>query len=57
MRGRRVGSPLRFQRLWNSFHAIWKAMKVLPVPVARVRRMRLRPPASAASARSTAMSW
>ena len=33
MRGRRVGSPDRFQRLWNSFQAIWKAMAVLPVPV------------------------
>ena len=40
MRGRRAGSRLRFQRLWNSFQAIWKAMKVLPVPVARVSRMR-----------------
>ena len=40
MRGRRVGSRLRFQRLWNSFQAIWKAMKVLPVPVASVSRMR-----------------
>jgi hypothetical protein len=52
MRGRRVGSPsffqsLRFQRLWNSFHAIWKAMKVLPVPVASVSRMRSRPSAMA----------
>ena len=40
MRGRREGSRLRFQRLWNSFQAIWKAMKVLPVPVASVSRMR-----------------
>ena len=40
MRGRRVGSRLRFQRLWNSFQAIWNAMKVLPVPVASVSRMR-----------------
>ena len=45
MRGRRVGSPsrfqsARFQRLWNSFQASWKAMKVLPVPVASVSRMR-----------------
>jgi hypothetical protein len=45
MRGRRVGSVSRFQsarfhRLWNSFQASWKAMKVLPVPVARVSRMR-----------------
>ena len=40
MRGRRDGSRLRFQRLWNSFQAIWKAMKVLPVPVASVSRMR-----------------
>ena len=31
----------RFQRLWNSFQAIWKAMEVLPVPVASVSRMRL----------------
>ena len=42
MRGRRGGlRRLRFQRLWNSFHAIWKAMKVLPVPVASVSRMRV----------------
>ena len=41
MRGRREGSRLRFQRLWNSFQAIWKAMKVLPVPVASVSRMRV----------------
>jgi hypothetical protein len=32
----------RFQRLWNSFQASWKAMKVLPVPVASVSRMRSR---------------
>ena len=32
MRGRRVGSPERFQRAWNSFQAIWKAMAVFPVP-------------------------
>ena len=36
-RGLRVGSPppfqsVRFHLLWNSFHASWKAMKVLPVP-------------------------
>src|SRR5690349_1773076 len=41
IRGRRAGSPacfqsIRFQRLWKSFQASWKAMKVLPVPVARV---------------------
>ena len=41
MRGRRVGSPplfqsARFHRAWKSFQASWKAMKVLPVPVARV---------------------
>ena len=41
MRGRRVGSRPRFQRLWNSFQAIWKAMNVLPVPVASVSRMRV----------------
>ena len=40
MRGRRVGSRVRFQRLWKSFQATWKAMKVLPVPVASVSRMR-----------------
>ena len=33
----------RFQRLWNSFQAIWKAMEVLPVPVASVSRMRSLP--------------
>ena len=62
MRGRRVGSPplfqsARFQRLWNSFQAIWKAMKVLPVPVASVSRMRSRPSAMASSTRAMAMSW
>ena len=57
MRGRRVGSRLRFQRLWNSFQAIWKAMKVLPVPVASVSRMRCCSSAMASSTRSTAMSW
>ena len=57
MRGRRVGSPERFQRLWNSFQASWKAMKVLPVPVARVSRMRLRPAAMASRTRLIAISW
>src|ERR1019366_1676784 len=41
IRGRRVGSaPLfqsvRFHRALKSFHAIWKAMEVFPVPVANV---------------------
>ena len=57
IRGRRVGWPLRFQRLWNSFHAIWKAMNVLPVPVASVSRMRTAPAMMASSTRSMAMSW
>ena len=57
MRGRREGSRERFQRLWNNFHAIWKAMKVFPVPVASVSRMRGWPAAMASKARSTAMSW
>jgi hypothetical protein len=57
MRGRRVGSPERFQRLRNSFHAIWKAMNVLPVPVASVSSTRSRPSATASSTRSTATSW
>jgi len=57
MRGRREGSRLRFQRLWKSFQAIWKAMKVFPVPVARVSRIRGFPAAMASSARSMAMSW
>ena len=52
-----MGSRLRFQRLWNSFQAIWKAMKVLPVPVARVSRMRGLLAAIASMTRSTAMSW
>jgi len=56
MRGRRVGSPERFQRLWKSFQAIWKAMKVLPVPVASVRSTRCLPLAIAPVTRSTAMS-
>ena len=56
MRGRRVGSRLRFHWLWNSFQAIWKAMGVLPVPVASVSRMRGRPAAMASSARLIAMS-
>ena len=30
-----------FHRLWKSFQAIWKAMNVLPVPVASVSRMRV----------------
>jgi len=37
--------------------AIWNAMKVLPVPVARVSRMRERFSAIACIARSTAISW
>lgn len=57
MRGRRVGWPERFQRAWNSFQRIWKAIDVLPVPVARVSRMRWRPVATASSTRDTAMSW
>ena len=44
MRGRRriaaCAQSGRFHRLWNSFQAIWKAINVLPVPVASVRRMR-----------------
>ncbi len=47
----------RFQRLWKSFYASWKAMNVFPVPVASVSRMRSCPPAIASSTRSMAMSW
>jgi hypothetical protein len=56
MRGRRIGSPERFQRAWKSFHAIWKAMKVFPVPVASVSRMRFLPAPTAARTRSIAVS-
>lgn len=55
MRGRRVGSRPRFQRLWKSFHASWKAMNVLPVPVASVSRIRCRSAAIASSTRSMAL--
>ena len=48
---------LRFQRLWKSFHAIWNATSVLPVPVAIVSRMRCLPSATAERTRSIAMSW
>jgi len=57
MRGRREGSRVRFQRLWKSFQAIWRAMKVLPVPVARVRRTRCRSAPMASMTASTAASW
>jgi hypothetical protein len=40
MRGRRFGSRIKFQRLWKSFHAIWNAMNVFPVPVASVNKIR-----------------
>jgi hypothetical protein len=33
------------QPLWKSFQASWKAMNVLPVPVAIVSRMRFSPDA------------
>jgi hypothetical protein len=56
MRSRRLGSPERFQRAWNSFQRIWKAIEVLPVPVASVSRMRLLPVAIASSVRDTAKS-
>ena len=57
MRGRRVGAPERFHFDWNSFHAIWNAMEVLPVPVASVSRMRRYPSATASSAAVTALCW
>ena len=63
MRGCRATVPAservddRFQRLWKSFQTIWKAMNVLPVPVASVSRMRLRPSAMASITRLTATSW
>ena len=47
----------RFQRLWNSVQAIWKAIAVLPVPVASVSRMRCLPAAIASSAFSMALCW
>ncbi len=56
MRGRREASRLRFQRLWKSFHAIWNAMNVLPVPVASVSRMRYRSSAMASITRVIATS-
>ena len=57
MRGRRLGSAplfqsIKFQRALKSFHAIWNAMDVFPVPVASVRSMRSRPFAIASSTRS-----
>ena len=55
MRGR-VPVCFRFQRVWNSFHAIWKAMNVLPVPVASVSRMRRSPLAIPSSTCLTAVS-
>ena len=57
MRGRRSGLRDRFQRLWNSAQAIWKAIAVLPVPVASVSRMRCLPAAIASSAFSMALCW
>jgi hypothetical protein len=57
MRGRRVGSRPRFQEAWKSFQAIWKAIEVLPVPVARVRRMRSRPRAVASRTAVMALCW
>jgi hypothetical protein len=45
----------RFQRLWNNAQAIWKAIAVLPVPVASVSRMRCLPAAIASSAFSMAL--
>lgn len=37
---RTIFALVRFQRAERSFHAIWKAMEVLPVPVVRVRSER-----------------
>ena len=57
MRGRRVGARPRFQEAWKSFQAIWKAIEVLPVPVASVRRMRSWPCAMASSTAVMALCW
>ena len=57
IRGWRVGSPPRFQRLLNSFQAIWAAIPVLPVPVAIVSRIRCLPAATASRTLPMAMSW
>ena len=57
IRGRLVGWYERFHLAWNSFQMIWKAIEVLPVPVARVNRMRSLRAATASNTRLTAMSW
>gem|GEM_PF-6951647 len=53
---------LRFHQVldrlaWRSLYAIWKAMYVLPVPVARVSSILLCPLAIAVSALLIARSW
>ncbi len=62
MRGRRVGgAPLfqsaTFQRALKSFHAIWNAIEVFPVPVANVRSKRSLLSSIASSTRLTEISW
>ena len=57
MRGSRPGAPLTFHCPFQSFQAIWKAMTVLPVPVASVSRTRRLPERIASTARLMAICW
>jgi len=57
MRGCLDPSRASDHRALNSFHAIWNAMDVLPVPVAKVRRMRSALALTRPSTHATAISW